>query len=149
LSQSRWSGVGLTDLIRRQLAPYTTDANTAIGGPEITLTSAQTQAIATVIHELVTNAAKHGALSGLAGRVSVSWDRTGDDASAVLTITWRELDGPPITAPVQFGYGLSLIRDLIPHELGGTVDLTFLSEGVCCKIEIPPRAKVSFANTRW
>jgi two-component sensor histidine kinase len=123
--------------MRRQLAPYTTDANTAITGPDVTLTSAQTQAVATVIHELVTNAAKHGALSGPNGRVSVSWDRTGDDESATLTITWRELDGPPITTPVPAGYGLSLIRDLIPHELGGTVSLMFPPDGVCCRIEIP------------
>jgi PAS domain S-box-containing protein len=137
LSQSRWYGVELTDLIRHQLAPYTTDANTTISGPDVTLTSAQTQAVAMVIHELVTNAAKHGALSSPDGRVSVSWDRIGADAAAILTITWRELGDPPITAPVRFGYGLSLIRDLIPHELGGTVDLTFPSDGACCKIEIP------------
>jgi two-component sensor histidine kinase len=116
LSQSRWSGVGLTDLIRHQLAPYTTEANTAISGPGVMLTSAQTQAIAMVIHELATNAAKHGALSGPDGRVSVSWDCTGADRAAILTITWRELGGSPITAPVQSGYGLSLIRDLVPHS---------------------------------
>ncbi len=73
LSQSRWSGVGLTDLIQHQLAPYTTDANTTISGPEVMLTSGETQAVAMVIHELVTNAAKHGALSSLDGRVLVSW----------------------------------------------------------------------------
>jgi PAS domain S-box-containing protein len=137
LSQSRWFGVGLTDLIRHQLAPYTTDANTTISGPEIVLSSAQTQAVAMVIHELVTNAAKHGALSSPDGSVSVSWDRTGTDVAAILTITWREFGGPPIKASVKCGYGSSLIRDLIPHELGGTVDLTFLFDGACCEIEIP------------
>ncbi len=137
LSQSRWFGVGLSDLIRHQLAPYTTDANTTISGPDVMLTSAQTQAVAMVIHELVTNAAKHGALSSLDGRVSVNWDRTRADVAAILTITWRELGGPPIKAPVQSGYGSGLIRDLIPHELGGTVDLIFPSDGACCEIEIP------------
>jgi PAS domain S-box-containing protein len=136
LSQSRWSGVSLTDLIRQQLAPYATEANTAIDGPDVALTSGQTQAVAMVIHELATNAAKHGALSNADGGVSVSWDRGGTDAAAILTITWRELGGSPIKAPVQSGYGLSLIRDLIPHELGGTVNLTFPSDGACCKIEI-------------
>src|SRR5467141_687294 len=146
LSQSRWRGVGLTDLIRRQLAPYTTDANTQIGGPEVMLTAAETQAVAMVIHELVTNAAKYGALSSPDGRVSVSWDRTGADAAAILRITWRELGGPPVTAPVQSGYGSSLIRDLIPHELGGTVDLVFPSDGACCKIEIPLKRRCSDAR---
>jgi two-component sensor histidine kinase len=63
LTQSRWFGVSLSDLMRHQLAPYTTDANTLISGPDVMLTSAQTQAVALAIHELVTNAAKHGALS--------------------------------------------------------------------------------------
>jgi PAS domain S-box-containing protein len=137
LSHSRWSGVGLTDLIRHQLAPYTTDANTTISGPEVMLSATETQAVAMVIHELVTNAAKHGALSCPDGSVSVSWHRTGADVAEILTITWRELGGPPIKAPIRSGYGSSLIRDLIPHELGGTVDLTFPSDGACCKIELP------------
>ncbi len=137
LSQNRWSGVGVTDLIRHQLAPYTADANTTISGPDVALTSAQTQAVAMVIHELATNAAKHGALSEADGKVSVSWDCTGADQAAILTMTWRELGGSPVTAPVQTGYGLSLIRDLVPHELGGTVDLTFPPGGARCKIEIP------------
>jgi hypothetical protein len=85
----------------------------------------------------VTNAAKHGALSTPDGSVSVSWDRTGAGAVAITKITWREIGGPPIKAPVRSGYGSSLIRDLIPHELGGTVDLAFTSDGACCEIEIP------------
>jgi hypothetical protein len=67
----------------------------------------------------------------------VSWNRVGADAAATLTITWRELGGPLIKVPAKSGYGSSLIRNLIPHELGGTVDLTFLSDGACCEIEIP------------
>ncbi len=137
LSQSRWYGVGLSDLIRRQLAPHMSDANTTISGPDVTLTSAQTQAVAMVMHELVTNAAKYGALSSPDGKVLVSWDRNRGNMGTMLTITWRELDGPRIAARVQSRYGTSLIRDLIPHELGGTVDLIFPSNGACCKIEIP------------
>jgi PAS domain S-box-containing protein len=138
LSQSRWHGVGLTDLVHHQLAPYATAANTTIGGPDITLGGAATEAVAMVLQELVTNAAKYGALSTPDGRVSVSWERrSSGDATASLTISWREIGGPPMAAPTQFGYGTSLIRDLIPHELGGTVDLVFASDGVRCRIEIP------------
>jgi PAS domain S-box-containing protein len=138
LSQSRWLGVGVSDLVQRQLAPYATNANTTIAGPNIALTAAATQAVAMVLQELVTNAVKYGALSTPEGRVSVTWDRApiGDGAER-LRIAWREIGGPPIVAPTQSGYGTSLIRDLIPHELGGTVELAFASDGVCCEIEIP------------
>jgi PAS domain S-box-containing protein len=140
LSRSRWYGVGLTDLVHRQLAPYTTDANTRISGPDVILTAAETQALAMVIHELVTNAAKYGALSSPAGSVWVGWNLTGADSS-ILTVTWRELGGPPVVAPVHGNYGSSLIRELIPHELDGTVHLTFPAEGACCKITIPLERK--------
>lgn len=138
LSENRWHGVGLADLVRRQLAAYATTANTTVDGPDITLTAAATQAVAMVLQELVTNAVKYGALSIPDGRVSVNWERRrGADAAALLTIAWRELGGPPTSAPTRMGYGTSLIRDLIPHELGGTVDLAFKPDGVCCTIEIP------------
>ena len=91
-----------------------------------------------VLHELVTNASKYGALSVPEGRVSVDWEcRHNGDAATVLVIVWRETGGPPVSAPSQDGYGTSLICDLIPHELGGTVDLAFSPEGVSCTIEIP------------
>jgi PAS domain S-box-containing protein len=138
LSQTRWHGVGLSDLVQRQLAPYATNANTLIGGPDITLTAAATQSVAMVLQELVTNAVKYGALSTPKGRVSVTWDRRpGGDAPASLMIAWREVGGPPVVATTRSGYGTSLIRDLIPHELGGKVELEFVSEGVRCGIEIP------------
>ena len=138
LSQSRWHGVGLADLVRDQLAPYATDANAKISGPNIMLSAAATQAVAMVLHELVTNAAKYGALSKPGGRVSIEWDKPSDgNSGAMLTIEWREIGGPPVTAQARSGFGTSLIRDLIPHELGGTIALRFDSDGVRCKIGVP------------
>jgi len=138
LSQSRWHGVGLTDLVRNQLAPYATDANMTISGTDVMLTAAATQAMAMVLHELVTNAAKYGALSIPGGRVSISWDRKPDcGAVASLMFVWQELGGPPVAVATRSGYGTSLIRDLIPHELGGAVDLVLAPDGARCRIEIP------------
>jgi len=91
LSQNRWEGVDLAELVRSQLAPSATDANTTIGGPDVTLSVAATQVLATVLHELVTNAAKYGALSTPHGRVELSWTRQRADAAAGLSVTWREI----------------------------------------------------------
>ena len=68
LSESHWQGVGLAALVRSQLAPYATDANITISGTDVILAAAEIQAVAMVLHELVTNAAKHGALSTLDGQ---------------------------------------------------------------------------------
>jgi PAS domain S-box-containing protein len=138
LSESHWQGVGLSDLVRHQLAPYATGANMTTAGPDVVLTAVATQAVAMVLHELVTNAGKYGALSTATGRVSMTWECSRSGAAmAMLYIVWREMAGPPITAPVQSGFGTSLIRDLIPHEIGGKVDLAFQPEGALCKIEFP------------
>ena len=141
LSQNRWHGVDLTDLINRQLAPYASDANTTIGGPNVTLTVAATQALAMVLHELVTNATKYGALSTPFGRVEVNWNRGPGEDAANLSIEWREIGGPAVAASPDCRYGVSIIRDLVAHELSGSVDLAFASSGVCCKIEIPLAAR--------
>ena len=102
LSESRWQGVGLADLVRDQLAPYATDANARIEGPNIVLTAAATQSVAMVLHELATNAAKYGALSDTGGQVSVRWERLSRDGEpSKLTMTWREVGGPPTAAPLE------------------------------------------------
>ena len=138
LSKSAWQGVSLDALVRTELAPFTTGTNVRMSGTDVMLTSAETQALAMVLHELATNAAKYGALSISDGQVSVSWDRKPNGQAATLVLEWREHGGPPAALEVQSSYGTDLICNLIPHELGGTVDLMFAAEGVNCKIEIPP-----------
>jgi two-component sensor histidine kinase len=142
LSQSRWQGANLADLVRRQLAPYTSSTNMTIAGPDVTLTAEATQSLAMVLQELATNALKYGALSNPDGRPSVNWtQRPSADKAARLVIEWRETGGPPTIVPARSGYGTSLIRELIPHELGGTVDLVLAPEGVSCNIKIPGQGR--------
>ena len=74
LSGRRWDGIPLSELVHRELTPYATGNNTAIDGPDVTLSAEAGQAVSMVLHELTTNAAKHGALSVHDGRVSVHWD---------------------------------------------------------------------------
>ena len=137
LSRNRWQEVSLADLVRRELAPYATTGNTVVEGPHVGLPAAATQAMAMVLHELATNAAKYGALSTPQGRVSVHWHRSSNGGvPSRLRLEWREHGGPAVTAPARPGYGTSVIREYIPYELGGTVELEFRQEGVCCTVEI-------------
>jgi PAS domain S-box-containing protein len=137
LSRNRWGGADLAELVRRQLAPFATDVNAMIDGPNVTLAVATAQTLAMVLHELVTNAAKYGALSTPHGRVEVSWSRRPSDDADRLSIEWHEIGGPAVAVSPDCRYGVSVIRDLIPRELGGSVDLAFASRGVRCKIEVP------------
>jgi two-component system CheB/CheR fusion protein len=72
--------------------------------------------------------------------VSVSWERRQNgNAGANLIFEWREFGGPGTAAEIKSGYGIRLIRELVPYELGGAVDLVFAPEGVSCRIELPLR----------
>ncbi len=136
LSESRWQNVGLGALVEKQLAPYARGSNLTIEGEDIVLGPAKIQAVAMVLHELVTNAVKYGALSVPDGRVCITWSRVNLDADAKLLFRWCELGGPPVGSNAPSGYGTSLIRNLIPHEFGGRVDLIFTPDGVNCEIEM-------------
>src|SRR6185295_6492593 len=137
LSRNRWQGVSLAELVNGELAPFTTEANTVVEGPDIVLAAAATQATAMVLHELATNAAKYGALSTPGGRVWVRWQRLSNEGGPTkLRLEWLEAGGPMVVAPVEAGYGTSVIRDLIPYELGGSVELAFDPSGVNCIIEM-------------
>jgi PAS domain S-box-containing protein len=138
LSQSNWRGVDLAALARREFAPYAA-RHAEISGPRVVLKAESTQAVAIVLHELTTNAVKHGAFSSRGGRVSLNWcwTQNGSPASRRLTIDWEEIGGPTVVMPCRSGYGTSIVRELIPFELGGLVNLTFAPAGLHCRLEIP------------
>jgi two-component sensor histidine kinase len=86
------------------------------------------------LHELCTNAVKHGALSTEAGRVQLSWKRS--DPRIVL-LEWRESGGPPPTPPQRTGFGSRLLGRALAAELGRPAELTFAARGLICRIVVP------------
>jgi PAS domain S-box-containing protein len=140
LSRSHWEGASLGELVHSELAYCTRDDSALIEGPDVDLAAEATQPVANVLHELATNAAKHGALSNGDGRVIVRWRKEANGGSGgKLVLEWRETGGPPVAAPSAPGYGTSVIRDLIPYELGGAVDYELAREGARCRLEIPAK----------
>jgi len=138
LSSHRWHGVSLMELVRRELAPYATADNIEINGPGILLKPAAGQAMAMVLHELATNAAKYGALAPGDGRVSISWkQQLNGQTPSTLVLEWQEMGGPTVVASGKPSYGTNTTTDPGPYEFGGTVDLVMAPDGVCCRLELP------------
>jgi two-component sensor histidine kinase len=97
LSRNHWRDVSLADLIAQEVAPYAASGNAMVEGPTVYLTAATIQAMAMVLHELATNAAKYGALSTPQGQVSVRWHLLSDgEAPAKLRLEWHETGGPVV-----------------------------------------------------
>jgi two-component sensor histidine kinase len=138
LSDRGWLGIPLAELVRRELAPYATGSNAQIGGPEVMLSAEAGQIMGMVLHELVTNAAKYGALSAPSGRVSIKWRLPlNGSANDRLVFKWRETGGAMVVSPRKSSYGMNVVRELIPYELGGTVEYVLSPEGAQCQMDIP------------
>jgi two-component sensor histidine kinase len=88
------------------------------------------------IHELATNAAKYGALSGDVGKVDIKWDRIGGK-DAEFEFVWAEHGGPPVTKPEKSGFGSRLIRRVLATDFGGTVELNYEPAGFVCRLSAP------------
>jgi two-component sensor histidine kinase len=149
LSRGHWEGVGLRELVRSELAFCAKNESALIEGPEVDIAAEAAQSLAMVLHELATNAAKYGALANGHGRVVVRWRKPSNGRSnGKLVLEWQETGGPPVTAPTTSGYGTSVIRDLIPYELGGAVDYELAPEGARCRLEIPSKWLSNSARPR-
>src|SRR5262249_11650770 len=130
LSATQWRGISLRELIQRELAPYATSSNTEINGPDVILKVEAGQAMGMVLHKLVTNAAKYGALTAQTGRVSIGWERcVNGHRRFPLIFEWREIGGPAVVGSQKSGFWASTILELNSYEFGGKHCLSFSYPG--------------------
>jgi two-component sensor histidine kinase len=129
LSNEKWQGSGLQDVVDRVLQPYLLNNLDRIRmtGPRVPLSPRVAVVLSMIVHEIATNAAKYGALSNDTGTVTLDWELTEDRK---LRLTWAEAGGPPVTAPVQRGFGSRLIERSARDQLGGEATVDFLPRGV-------------------
>lgn len=150
LTQSSWTGADLGSLARDQLVLGGTEGSRiAFAGPQVLLEPQAALHLALVLHELGTNARKHGALSVAQGRVALHWEvrMRGAPGGRELLLHWQESGGPTVSVPSSFGFGTTLIeKSLSTH--GGGATLHYRAEGVACDIALPladPTAAFAFA----
>lgn len=140
LTRKSWREADLHDVAGQELAPYrkTMDERVVIKGPSINLPARYAINLGLVLHELVTNAAKYGALSSPTGRLDLNWNvERSPDGGPHIRIRWEESGGPPVEPPKRQGFGSRLIRRSIEGELAGKLTIDFAASGVTYDILAP------------
>jgi two-component sensor histidine kinase/PAS domain-containing protein len=148
LTQTRWIGIGLSELLAAVLAPYRTpeDPRISILGPPILVPARAVVPLSMVLHEMTTNAAKYGALSMRRGTIAITWQESGAIEKAVELI-WQERGGPTVKSGASGGFGTRLIDHVISHDLDGSTQIDFDPAGVRWTIAFPVSALAGAGGT--
>ena len=141
LTATNWGPGSLASLIATEAAAFLGEGapRVSFDGPTTLLQPQAFTTMALVIHELMTNAAKHGALAGGAGHVTVAWNL--DDESNLI-LHWNETGGAQVATPTRRGFGSTIIHRSIPHELGGEATLDYALDGLRARFLIPAKHAV-------
>ena len=133
LTRQAGTGVDLEAMVRDELLAQTAQAGQVdFGGPRVSLSAKAAEVLTLAVHELATNAVKHGALSAAGGTVRVRWTLDEDgNGQSLLTLRWTE-SGTKIdpAAPQQKGFGTELITQRVPYELNGTGQIEIMADGM-------------------
>jgi PAS domain S-box-containing protein len=147
LTQSTWQGAELSELIRDQL-PFGDgeDERITCSGPLVMLNAQAALHLSLVLHELATNAIKHGALSDRRGRLSIRW-MVRTETERKLVLQWQERGGPTVTVPQSRGFGTTLIEKSLEAH-GGVTSIRYEAEGVTCEVILPlPETETSIGGS--
>jgi two-component sensor histidine kinase len=138
LTEEHWGSANLRELVLSIVQPYRTEHINRIEvfGGALRVNPRATVALAMVLNELMTNAAKYGALSQPEGRVRVEWGGI-EDSPSKLRMVWTEMGGPLVQPPTRRGFGSTLIEQNITRELGGTIEKNFDPAGLVCTMTLP------------
>jgi two-component sensor histidine kinase len=136
LASERWAGARLSRLVHMAVEPYLTDSAQFVWqDDDVMLPGRSATPVFMALHELATNAAKHGALSVPTGRVRV--EASIDPEAGTAQVVWQESGGPMVAPAVYEGFGLTVIRRSVAHELGGRTDVRFEPAGVHAVLVFP------------
>ena len=138
LTREKWTGAEVGEIVRLAMGHCMDEGRRFdVEGPRVQLDPRRAIALSMALHELCTNALKHGALSAPDGRVRLRWTVPQQAPPKRLVLDWVESGGPPVRAPAHGGFGTRLLQRGLQHDLGGSVRLDFLPHGVHCHIDAP------------
>lgn len=135
LTASDWKNVSFRSLINEEVTPYA--GRIKASGPDIAIRGRSAQTFALLIHELATNAAKHGAFTVPDGKAELQWAIGGPADAQTFRMTWRETGGPAVKAPSHRGFGELLLRRIAPRDVAGRGTTKYTESGFEYAIEAP------------
>ncbi len=124
-------------LLRAELGPYDEHARLALEGPAVVLPSELAVPVGMALHELTTNALKHGSLADPSGRLQVTWWVEEGASGHSLCWDWVEHDGPPIGHPTREGFGHRLLNKVLAAQTGAEVAVDFAPDGLRVSVRMP------------
>lgn len=124
-------------LLRAELDPYAEDGRIVLHGPALALPSELAVPVSMALHELTTNALRHGALAHPGGRVAVTWSVESEPGARHLRWLWNEHDGPPPTLPTREGFGTRLLNKILTAQTAAEVDVAFDADGLRVEVRVP------------
>ncbi len=127
LALAHWQGADIAIVVHNEMRTFA--GRYTSSGPPVLLSSQATQNMSLLIHELATNASKHGALSAPNGQVNIVWQIEGDGAEARLRFDWIERGGPPAQPPQRRGFGYTLLETVL-SDLNRKPEMRFDPEGL-------------------
>jgi PAS domain S-box-containing protein len=139
LLRTDWTEAVVGDLVGQTLAPFH-GCQFTTEGPRVGVRSNTAVSIAMALHELATNAIKHGAWSVPEGRVKVSWRMTSREGDSLFELEWSEHGGPKAAPPETQGFGSMVIANALASEREGKVTLDYQPEGLRCRMSFVQRA---------
>ena len=139
LADGNWDGMSMRRLVENELGPYAQlpCSRITIEGPAVELSARSAQPVSLVVHELATNAVKHGALSIPDGTISITWGFEGADGS--LALKWVEDGLSGLEAPAQRGFGSTVITRAVEGQCDASVDLDFAPTGLHYRLSLPAK----------
>jgi PAS domain S-box-containing protein len=139
LTGERGAGVSLRGAVEQAVRPHCgQEDRLVIEGPEVQLSPKTALSLSLAMHELATNALKHGAWSSATGSVKLTWRTIPPESGRErIHIEWREEGGPPVSPPSRRGFGSRLIERGLSAEMGGDVRMLFEPAGMVCTIDAP------------
>ena len=141
ITEGGWKSTSLNELLNTLLAPFLD--RIFFNGPNVFLEPDPTFGLSMAVHELATNASKHGSLTDPAGRVDLTWSITRTQQGLTLVLDWKESGGPAPKRSRRPGFGSRLINMVIERQLNGQVEQSFGPQGLDASLTVP------LTHERW